>query len=209
MGKGDQKTDQKQAAKADGAGSTSALPFEPVSSKKKAGKKATTEPTSKSKNTSSADKAGAGKSSAGQPDAKKAAAIAKGKALAAEMKASKGAKAQGAKASGKTMPKEVGDRMARRMAFFCGIPSFLGMATFVVSYILVNQGTKIPNVAVVLVSMLFFGLGVLGLSYGVISASWDEGRDGTLLGWGEFRTNFGRLVGSWKEARELAKQEKG
>ncbi len=116
---------------------------------------------------------------------------------------------QGARSpiNSKTMPKVVGDRMARRMAFFCGIPSVFGMLTFVVSYWLVNHGYKLPNVAVVLVSMLFFGIGVIGLSYGVISACWDEEREGTRLGWGEFKTNFGRLTAAFRESRAMSKSE--
>ncbi|MGG6266891.1 PAM68 family protein [Leptolyngbya sp. AN03gr2] len=107
------------------------------------------------------------------------------------------------------VPDVVSKRMARRMAFFCGVPTTLGIATFVVSYFLVTKGIyKLPNVAVVLVSMLFFGLGVVGLSYGLLSASWDEDRVGGLVGAEEFSTNLGRLVSAWKEARQQ-KQTKG
>ncbi|MBD2021241.1 PAM68 family protein [Leptolyngbya sp. FACHB-36] len=101
------------------------------------------------------------------------------------------------------MPVAVSRRMARRMGFFCGIPTSLGMLTFIVSYIVVTQQWfKLPNVAVVLVSMGFFGLGVLGLSYGVLSASWDEERVGSWFGWEEFTINFGRLAASWRAARQ-------
>jgi len=45
---------------------------------------------------------------------------------------------------------------------------------FVASYLVINHGwLKVPNVAVVLLSMGFW-FRVLGLSYGVLSASWDE-----------------------------------
>lgn len=107
------------------------------------------------------------------------------------------------------VPEIVSQRMARRMAFFCGIPTTLGIATFVVSYFLVTKGIyKLPNTAVVLVSMLFFGIGVVGLSYGLLSASWDEDRVGGLIGANEFSTNFGRLTGAWKEAREQQRQKR-
>src|SRR3712207_149469 len=100
-----------------------------------------------------------------------------------------------------TIPDVVSKRMARRMALLCGTPTVLGIATFFVSYFLVTKfGLKLPNVAVVLVSMGFFGLGVLGLSYGVISASWDEDTPGTTLGWQEFTTNWGRLTSAWRSA---------
>lgn len=101
------------------------------------------------------------------------------------------------------IPEVVSKRMATRMALFCGIPSFLGMFTFVVSYwIVTNKLFELPNVAVVLVSMGFFGLGVLGLTYGVISASWDEEIPGSKLGWSEFTTNFGRMTEAWRSARK-------
>jgi hypothetical protein len=100
-----------------------------------------------------------------------------------------------------TIPEVVSKRMVRRMAWLCGLPTALGVATFFVSYFLVtNVGLKLPNVAVVLVSMGFFGLGVLGLSYGVLSASWDEDVPGTKLGWQEFTRNLGRMTSAWRSA---------
>jgi Photosynthesis affected mutant 68 len=105
-----------------------------------------------------------------------------------------------ASAESMTVPEVVSKRMVRRMALLCGVPSVLGIATFFVSYFLVTQaGVKLPNVAVVLVSMGFFGLGVLGLSYGVLSASWDEDVPGTKLGWQEFTINLGRMTSAWRK----------
>ncbi|MBV9387113.1 MAG: PAM68 family protein [Chroococcidiopsidaceae cyanobacterium CP_BM_ER_R8_30] len=101
------------------------------------------------------------------------------------------------------VPKDVSNRMARRMAVFCGVPTALGMLTFVVSYIVVShQWFKLPHIAVLLVSMGFFGLSVLGLSYGILSASWDEQTPGSLLGWGEFKINWGRVVATWRSTRQ-------
>jgi len=88
------------------------------------------------------------------------------------------------------------------MALYCGLPTALGISSFVVSYFAVSSGVELPNTAVLLVSLGFFGLGVLGLSYGVLSASWDEGRPGGVLGFDEFRTNFRRMTSAWKEARQ-------
>jgi hypothetical protein len=97
------------------------------------------------------------------------------------------------------IPQVVSQRMARRMALFCGIPSTLGISTFFTSYFLVTRDiVALPNTAVLLVSMGCFGLGVLGLSYGVISASWDEEVPGSSLGWSEFNVNLGRLTEAWR-----------
>ncbi len=97
------------------------------------------------------------------------------------------------------IPPDVNKRIVRRMALFCGIPTSLGFLTLIVSYILVSKHlAELPNSAVVLVSMLFLGLGVLGLSYGAISASWEEGKPGSWWGWQEFSQNFGYLTAAWK-----------
>ncbi|HLO51795.1 MAG TPA: PAM68 family protein [Kamptonema sp.] len=97
------------------------------------------------------------------------------------------------------IPEVVSKRMIRRMALFCGVPTAGGMATFIASYLVVSKGwLPLPNSAVVLLSMGFLGLGVLGLSYGVLSASWDEENPGSKLGWEEFTTNFGRMRAAWR-----------
>lgn len=97
------------------------------------------------------------------------------------------------------IPEEVNRRIVRRAALFCGIPTGLGLTTFIVSYFLVSKHiVDLPTSAVVLLSMLFLGIGVVGLSYGAISASWDEGRVGSWWGTEEFKTNFGHLRGAWK-----------
>lgn len=102
-----------------------------------------------------------------------------------------------------SIPEQVSKRMIRRMALLCGIPTALGISSFFISYFLVSQmEIKLPNVAVLMVSMGFWGLGVLGLSYGVLSASWDEDSPGTILGWQEFTTNLGRLTAAWREAKQ-------
>lgn len=104
------------------------------------------------------------------------------------------------------IPEVVSRRMVRRIALFCGIPTALGMSTFIASYLLVsNDWVNLPNYAVLLVSLGWFGLGVLGVSYGLLSTSWDEDVPGSWLGFSEFRTNFGRMTAAWKESRNQSK----
>jgi hypothetical protein len=101
------------------------------------------------------------------------------------------------------IPQVVSQRMIRRVAGFCGIPTALGITTLVVSYLLTTYTEiKLPPIAVLLVNMGLFGIGVLGITYGVLSASWDEERTGSLLGLGEFSTNWGRMVEVWRETRQ-------
>lgn len=101
------------------------------------------------------------------------------------------------------IPDVVSKRMVRRMATLSGIPFGLAISTFVASYWIITQTEfQLPHVAVVLVSMGFFGLSVLGLSYGVLSASWDEEAPGSVLGWQEFTTNFGRMAAAWRSTKQ-------
>jgi hypothetical protein len=101
------------------------------------------------------------------------------------------------------IPEVVSQRMIRRVAGVCGIPTFLGIASLVISYLLVTLAhVQLPPIAVLLVNMGLFGLGVLGITYGVLSASWDEETPGTLLGFDEFSTNWGRMVEVWRETQK-------
>ncbi len=108
------------------------------------------------------------------------------------------------------IPDVVSKRMIRRMVTFSGIPTGLGVGTMLGSYYVISQGLlELPNVVVLLSSMGCFGLGVVGLSYGVLSASWDEADSGSALGLQEFRTNTGRMIQAWKETRAAAKARRG
>ncbi|MEA5515352.1 PAM68 family protein [Nodularia sp. UHCC 0506] len=101
------------------------------------------------------------------------------------------------------IPQVVSQRMIRRVAGFCGIPTALGITTLVVSYLLAMYSEiQLPPIAVLLVNMGLFGIGVVGITYGVLSASWDEERAGSLLGLSEFTTNWGRMVEVWRETRQ-------
>lgn len=162
--------------------SSQRLPFEPIQNRKKARQSSSQDPKSESGTTSerlSLEKA--------------------------QVKKKVRQNTASAPSNSPAIPEVVSRRMVRRIALFSGIPSSLGMLTFVISYIVVSQHYfKLPSVVVLLVSLGFFGLGVLGLSYGALSASWDEDRAGTWFGWSEFRTNFERTIASLREARQKA-----
>ena len=97
-----------------------------------------------------------------------------------------------------TIPDYVANRMARRVAVATGIPSILGMSTFVASYLLVSKGVlDIPPGITLVTSGGFFLLGLVGLSYGVLSASWEDAA-GTLLGIEQIGKNVSRLRSSFK-----------
>jgi len=61
---------------------------------------------------------------------------------------------------------------------------------------------ELPNVVVLLITLACFGLSVVGLSYGALSASWEEEALGSLIGFEQFQVNVGRLLASWRQARE-------
>lgn len=110
------------------------------------------------------------------------------------------------KANLSAIPDVVSKRMIGRMMACAGIPTFLGISSFFMFYWIVsNELFKVPTTAVVLVTMGLFGLGVIGLSYGILSASWDEDTAGSFWGFREFRVNFTRMTSAWQSARKEAK----
>jgi hypothetical protein len=100
------------------------------------------------------------------------------------------------------IPDAVANRMARRVAIATGIPTLMGMGVFVGSYLLISRGVmEIPTGVTLLASGGCFLLGLLGLSYGVLSASW-ETAPGSVLGGEQIGLNIGRLRESVKAMRQ-------
>lgn len=90
-----------------------------------------------------------------------------------------------------TIPEVVTNRMMRRMGFSVGIPLAFGLLFFPFFYYLkVGAKIDVPTWIPLIVSFFFFGSALLGVSYGIVSASWDPLREGSLLGWNETRRNW-------------------
>ncbi|MEB3235835.1 MAG: PAM68 family protein [Cyanobacteriota bacterium] len=105
------------------------------------------------------------------------------------------------------IPDVVANRMARRIAVASGVPSVLGMGVFVGSYLLVSRHVMdVPPGLTLVLSGGFFLLGVLGLSYGVLSASW-ETAPGSLLGGEQIGLNITRLRQSLRALRSGGGQQ--
>ena len=106
------------------------------------------------------------------------------------------------KVSSQGIPKYVADRMARRIFFTAGIPTILGMSVFVVSYIVVSRNiAEIPPSSTIAISAFFFLLGLGGLSFGILSASWDK-KPGSLLGIENITMNIQRAKSAFKPATQ-------
>ena len=100
------------------------------------------------------------------------------------------------------IPKYVADRMAKRIFFTAGIPTIMGMSVFVISYIIVTRNiAEIPPSSTIAISALFFLLGLGGLSYGILSASWDK-EPGSFLGTENILMNIERAKAAFKPASQ-------
>ena len=106
------------------------------------------------------------------------------------------------KTSSKGIPKYVADRMAKRIMITAGIPTILGMSVFVASYFIVTRNiAEIPPSSTIAISALFFLLGLGGLSFGILSASWDK-EPGSLLGIENIPLNIERAKAAFKPASQ-------
>ena len=111
-------------------------------------------------------------------------------------------KANNFKVQSSGIPKYVADRMAKRIFFTAGIPTLLGMSVFVISYIIVTRKiAEIPPSSTIAISALFFLLGLGGLSYGILSASWDRA-PGSFLGLENIPLNIQRAKAAFKPASQ-------
>ncbi|KAI7988508.1 hypothetical protein LOK49_LG13G02060 [Camellia lanceoleosa] len=89
------------------------------------------------------------------------------------------------------IPEVVTNRMMNRMGFSVGIPLFIGLLFFPFFYYLkVGLKIDVPTWVPFIVSFVFFGTALLGVSYGIVSSSWDPMREGSLLGWKEAKKNW-------------------
>ena len=111
-------------------------------------------------------------------------------------------KVRSLKQSSSGIPKYVADRMARRIFFTAGIPTIMGMSVFVISYIIVTRNiAEIPPSSTIAVSALFFLLGLAGLSFGILSASWDK-EPGSFFGIENIPMNIQRAKAAFKPATQ-------
>ncbi|XP_050377568.1 protein PAM68, chloroplastic [Argentina anserina] len=89
------------------------------------------------------------------------------------------------------IPEIVTNRMISRMGFTVGVPLFMGLLFFPFFYYLkVGLKIDVPTWVPFIESFVFFGTALAGVSYGIVSSSWDPMREGSLLGWNEAQKNW-------------------
>jgi len=132
-----------------------------------------------------------------------------------------------------TIPEDVAQRMGKRMLPFVGLPLFLGMGAFVSFWYLAtykNMEFQPALVAGSTIGILVVGLlvrtiimklfeppqnfGLMshtfhlppaqGITYSVMSASWDPEREGSFLGTEEFKRNVDNIKDGFSRSRENA-----
>jgi len=101
------------------------------------------------------------------------------------------------------IPERVAQRMGKRMLPFVGIPLFGGMGTFVgFWYFATYKGVEFEPVVVAATTIGLLAVSLLGITYSVLSASWDDDREGGALGVEEFKKNVGSVTQGVKRSRE-------
>ena len=103
------------------------------------------------------------------------------------------------------IPERVAQRMGKRMLPFVGIPLFGSFASFIgFWYMAVYRDMEFQPALVATTSFVFLAIGLLGITYSMLSASWDDDREGSGLGLDEFQTNVGNLKEGLARTKENA-----
>jgi hypothetical protein len=101
------------------------------------------------------------------------------------------------------IPEKVAQRMGKRMLPFVGVPLFMGMGSFVAFwYFATYKNIEFQPAAVATATVFFLVVGLLGITYSVLSASWDPDREGDLFGADEFKTNMDSIRAGLSRSRE-------
>lgn len=103
------------------------------------------------------------------------------------------------------IPERVATRMGTRMLPFVGIPLFGGMLAFVLFwYLATYKNMEFQPALVAFTTIGLLAVGLVGITYSVMSASWDPDREGSALGTEEFQRNVNSLRQGLRRSRENA-----
>mmetsp|Transcript_12521 Transcript_12521/g.29895 ORF Transcript_12521/g.29895 Transcript_12521/m.29895 type:complete len:271 (+) Transcript_12521:184-996(+) len=103
------------------------------------------------------------------------------------------------------IPEKVAQRMGGRMLPFVGIPLFGSMAAFVgFWYMATYRDLEFQPALVAASTIAFLAIGLVGITYSIMSTSWDEDREGSFLGTDEFSTNLDNIKEGLSRSKENA-----
>lgn len=103
------------------------------------------------------------------------------------------------------IPERVAQRMGKRMLPFVGIPLFGSFTSFIgFWYLATFKDMEFQPSVVATTSFAFLAIGLLGITYSVMSASWDDDREGSDLGVDEFQKNVESLKDGLSRTKENA-----
>lgn len=103
------------------------------------------------------------------------------------------------------IPEKVAQRMGKRMLPFVGIPLFGSMAAFVgFWYMATYRDMEFQPVLVAGTTIALLATGLIGITYSMMSASWDPERDGSVLGTDEFSRNIDNIKEGLGRSRDNA-----
>jgi len=103
------------------------------------------------------------------------------------------------------IPDKVAQRMLFRMLPLAGVPIFGGIALFVYFYLSATKGdVEFQPTVVAYATTAPWLLGLAGLTFGILSSSWDEDREGSFLGFDEVQLNLGRVLDGLRRASDNA-----
>lgn len=106
---------------------------------------------------------------------------------------------------GAVIPEKVAQRMGNRMLPFVGIPLFGSMAAFVgFWYMATYRDMEFQPALVAASTIVLLAVGLVGITYSIMSTSWDPDREGSLLGTDEFSKNVDNIKEGLSRSRENA-----
>lgn len=106
---------------------------------------------------------------------------------------------------GAVIPEKVAQRMGSRMLPFVGIPLFGSMGVFVgFWYMATYRDMEFQPALVAASTIAFLAVGLVGITYSIMSTSWDEDREGSMLGTDEFSKNVENIKAGLSRSRENA-----
>lgn len=104
------------------------------------------------------------------------------------------------------IPKVVSDRMIKRALVFTGVPTVISFTILPLSLVARNrEWIELSPTLVFAGSLGFLVIGFVGISYSLLSASWDEEVPGSLLGLRELKLNWRRFQDAQRANKERQK----